>query len=86
VTGRPDHPVVHVTWEDVVAYAAWTGVQLPTEAGWEFAASGGIDGAPYAWGEEFNPEGRHLANTWQGEFPIENTAADGYAGTAPVAR
>jgi formylglycine-generating enzyme required for sulfatase activity len=86
VAGRPDHPVVHVAWEDVLAYAAWAGVQLPTEAEWELAARGGIDGAPYAWGEEFNPDGRHLANTWQGEFPIENTAADGHEGTAPVGR
>jgi formylglycine-generating enzyme required for sulfatase activity len=86
VERRPDHPVVHVAWEDVQAYAAWAGVTVPTEAEWEFAARGGLDGAAYAWGEEYTPDGRYLANTWQGEFPIENTKADGYAGTAPAGR
>lgn len=63
---------------------AWIGKELPTEAKWEFAARGGLDGAPYAWGDEFTPGGKHLANTWQGEFPIENTCEDGYEWTAPV--
>ena len=80
----PDHPVVQVAWEDVAAYAAWAGKDLPTEAEWEYAARGGLEGATYAWGEDFTPAGEHLANTWQGDFPVQNTRADGYAGTAPV--
>ncbi len=86
IRSRPDHPVVHVAWEDVEAYTRWSGKQIPTEAEWEFAARGGLDGATYAWGEEFTPGGRYMANTWQGEFPIENTRADRYEGTAPVGR
>ena len=81
---RPDHPVVHVAWDDVAAYAAWAGKQLPTEAEWEYAARGGLDGAEFAWGDDLTPEGRWMANTWQGDFPIHNTRQDGYLRTSPV--
>jgi len=70
--GRDSHPVVHVCWEDVAAYAVWVGKEIPTEAEWEFAARGGLDGALYTWGEEFMPDGKPMANTWIGEFPWQN--------------
>jgi formylglycine-generating enzyme len=79
-----DHPVVHVAYEDAEAYAKWVSKALPTEAEWEFAARGGLDGANFVWGNELTPEGRHLANTWQGEFPSHNLYEDGYEWTAPV--
>ncbi len=84
VPGAPDHPVVHVAYEDALAYAGWAGKDLPTEAEWEFAARGGLDGAEFAWGDELVPGGQHRANTWQGQFPHENTGEDGYARTSPV--
>ena len=82
--GKSQHPVVHVAYEDVEAYAKWVGKQIPTEAEWEFAARGGMDGAAYAWGEEFTPGGKFMANTWQGEFPWENAKSDGFEGRAAV--
>ena len=84
IRGLDDHPVVHVAYPDALAYARWAGKSLPTEAQWEYAARGGLEGAEFAWGDELTPNGRHMANTWQGAFPFENTAEDGFERTSPV--
>jgi len=81
---RMNHPVVHIAYEDALAYCKWTGKRLPTEAEFEFASRGGLDRKRYAWGDEFMPGGKHMANTFQGHFPDSNTGEDGYLGTAPV--
>jgi formylglycine-generating enzyme len=84
LTDRSDHPVVHVSWSDAVAFCTWAGGRLPTEPEWERAARGGLEQQRFPWGNDLTPDGQHLCNIWQGTFPVKNTLDDGHRGTAPV--